>query len=159
VTGNHRFCDDSRPSDTCDSIRASQQQYISGHPAGSTTHTLPHCQLILFFQKRTDAPPEHQAATTYGCFVFCRHTGPRRGHFDTLGPRHSTPTPDFPDFSVNRPFRYVTQQGSSPLVGLAPHRSLLMQLDRRCACQCGSLTCSCFGFEFWCFGVQMFPAT
>ena len=84
---------------------------------------------------------------------------PRRGHFDTLGPRHSTPTPDFPDFSVNRPFRYVTQQGSSPLVGLAPHRSLLMQLDRRCACQCGSLTCSCFGFEFRCFGVQMFPAT
>ena len=39
VTGNHRFCDDSRSSDTCDSIRASQQQYISGHPAGSTTHT------------------------------------------------------------------------------------------------------------------------
>ena len=84
---------------------------------------------------------------------------PRRGHFDTLGPRHSTTTPDFPDFSVIRPFRYVTQQGSSPLVGLAPHRSLLMQLDRRCACQCGSLTCSCFGFEFWSFGVQMFPAT
>ena len=62
------------------------------------------------------------------CFLPAHQAFPRRGHFDTIGPRHSTGTPDFPDFSVLRPCRYVTQHGSSPLVGLAPHRSLLMQL-------------------------------
>ena len=96
VTGNHRFCDDSRSSDTCDSTRATLL---------AARHTLP---TDPFLPK------------TYGCSARtpgrynlrmlrslpAHRAFPRRGHFDMLGPRHSTPTPDFPDFSVHRPFRY-----------------------------------------------------